>query len=113
MERGHSFPTAAEREIVGDIKDNLCDIAWDVDTEMKETTESSDEETNYELPDATGTEMGTRPIGECYLDVQFAASIHIQWVGAARNTPKSTKNPGFWPTENRQNHDFLVIRLNF
>ena len=42
---------AAESEIVRDVKDNLCDIAWDVDTEMKETTESSDKETNYELPD--------------------------------------------------------------
>ena len=40
-------------------------------------------------------------------------SIHIQCFWAARNTPKSTKNPGFRPTGNRQKLDYLVIRFNF
>ena len=40
-------------------------------------------------------------------------SIHIQYFWAARNTPKSTKDPNFRPTENRQKLDFLVIRPNF
>ena len=50
-ERGYSFTTTAEREIVRDVKEKLSYIAPDYDTETTEASESSDKEKTDELLD--------------------------------------------------------------
>eukprot|EP00761_Pharyngomonas_kirbyi_P010746 gb/GECH01010769.1/.p1 GENE.gb/GECH01010769.1/~~gb/GECH01010769.1/.p1 ORF type:complete len:382 (+),score=94.80 gb/GECH01010769.1/:1-1146(+) len=57
-ERGWSFTTSAEREIVRDIKEKLCEVSLDYEADLKAAEESSSWDKEYELPDGRPITIG-------------------------------------------------------